>query len=513
MIEWEDCSPAKRQALRLLSEADYLTFLRIWFQITQGEKWQVNWHHRLLARKAQEIITERPHNVVINVPPGAGKTETLSIHAPAWMVVKVPKFRNLNISFSDSLTKRNSRRTRDLIASEEFQELWPRTFGTNQADEWQLVTRQGKTVAEVVSRSAGGQITGGRGGYIGPNFSGWVLLDDVDKPDDVFSEVRRKRTHQLLVNTVRSRRGDKSRKHPTPILAIQQRLHVDDSSAFMVSGGMGLTFEHVSIPALVTLDYLMALPEDIRPYALADCLGSESVTVGGVEYWSFWPANEDVKDLVQLWESDPYTFTSQYMQQPELLSGGIFRPDDFGLYEPDDVPHWEYRFITVDTAQKTGERHDFSVINHWGMYQGNLHRINGIRGKWEAHELRTRFVQFVRECYDLNGPIHGNLRAVDVEDKSSGTGLIQEASQQLPVKITAVQRSRDKLTRALDAQPHHRGGRVKLRAGDPSNPEFIAEVCSFNADDTHKHDDQTDTMIDAIDRAFITATKPRAGVL
>lgn len=37
---------------------------------------------------------------------------------------------------------------------------------------------------------------------------------------------------------VRSRRGDRSKEHPTPIISIQQRLHVDDATGFMLGGGI-----------------------------------------------------------------------------------------------------------------------------------------------------------------------------------------------------------------------------------------------------------------------------------
>lgn len=521
MIEWETTNPAERLAIKLLSEQSFLTFQRLWFQIQQGEKWRVNWHHRLIAHEVERLVSGERGNLVINVPPGSGKTEMLSISAPAWMVVKCDKFRNLNVSFSNTLSTRNSRRTRDLIASDEWQSLWPSTFGTNQADEWQLIDHRKKPIAEVVSRSAGGQITGGRGGYVGTGFSGWVLLDDFDKPDDMFSEVKRKRNHQLLTNTIRSRRGDKSVTYQTPIISIQQRLHVNDSSAFMLSGKMGLKFRHIKVPALVTLDYLMALPEWLQPYAFADVLSQPPVTINGVEYYSFCPATESAEDLAALWQSDPYTFLSQYQQDPDTLTGGIFAEDGFLYYgsteDGADVatpPYFEYRFITADTAQKTAERNDFSVFVEWGVLEGNLYRLDMLRGKWEAKELRQKFISFVAAAWAKNGNVKGTLRAVLVEDKSSGTGLIQEAASHLPIQPTAVQRSRDKLTRAMDVQPHHAAKRVRLPYGDPHNVSFVAEVCSFSADDSHPHDDQTDNMMDALEQVCIKpATKRRAGVL
>ena len=103
----------------------------------------------------------------------------------------------------------------------------------------------------------------------------------------------------------------------------------------------------------------------------------------------------------------------------------------------------------------------------------------------------------------------GVLRKLLVEDKSSGTGLIQEMAGRLPITITAMPRERDKLSRAMDVQPHHAARKVALPYGDKGNFEFVSEVASFSHDDSHKHDDQTDVMIDALNEAFVIQ-KPRA---
>src|SRR5690625_7150474 len=75
----------------------------------------------------------------------------------------------------------------------------------------------------------------------------------------MFSETKRKLGNRRLVNTIRSRRGDKSKDHPTPFISIQQRLHVDDASGSMLSSGPGVQFHHVVIPALVCEEYVQSL--------------------------------------------------------------------------------------------------------------------------------------------------------------------------------------------------------------------------------------------------------------
>lgn len=517
MKEFEDMSALERGMVKVLSYRDFLTFTRIWFNLMQGDKLRVNWHHHMFADLVDDIIWRRipNRNWVINVPPGSTKTEFFSIHAPAYVNAlvnagKLGKFRNLNLSFSNDLVIRNSIRTRDIIASNEYQNLFPCSFGVNQAQEWVVVDDKGRRIGETVSRAVGGQVTGSRAGHIGPSFSGIMTLDDPDKPSDMMSEVKRKRQHEHITGTVRSRRGDKSKEHPTPIICIAQRTHMEDTSGFLLNGGMGIKFENIKIPALITEDYIQSLPSKYRDLCWADLKDSECVTVAGQKYWSFWPVNEDVGQLMSLWEVDEYTFLSQYMQEPIALSGHVFNADWFKWYGSEENPHppyWEFRFITADTATKTGTRNDFSVMCEWGVYLGNLYLINMARGKWEAPELEANFRAFIGESWHKNQRQElGNLRAVLVEDKASGTGLLQTVGRNSPLPLTPVQRSTDKLTRAMDTAPQLKAGKVYLPEGAPWIVEFIAEHSLFSADDSHKHDDIVDNTMDAVSYALIKNT-------
>lgn len=339
-------------------------------------------------------------------------------------------------------------------------------------------------------------------------YSGHIMADDWDKIDDLFSDAKRKKSHVRLINTLRSRKAHSG----TPFLFVQQRGHVDDSTAFLLSGGMGLKVDlHIKIPAMINQEYIDSLPPGIRERCIKDVCGSESVN----GYWSYWPAKESLADLMALRDASPYTFTSQYQQDPDTLDGGIFSADDFLYYgdvdEGADLPlpdQFEFRFITADTAQKTNEWNDWTVFAEWGVFEERIYRLSYRRARMEAKELRRDFESFVKSCHAKNNmPGQGVLRYARVEDKSSGTGLIQEVKSRLPVPVVPVPRAKDKLTRAMDAQPHHAAKKVVLPYGDEHNYEMVAEVASFTHDDSHKFDDQTDVMIDAIEHVFIDPSR------
>lgn len=506
MIEWEELTEEEKAAVKILSERDFLTFVRTWFQISQGQKFIVNWHHRYLAWIVERIITREITNPIINIPPGAGKTEIMSIFFPLYSYVKAlgrkGRIRQMQLSYASSLVNRNSIRCRDLIKSEEWQWCWPCDFGTEQVEEWRVLDTKGKVNFEMVSRSTGGQITGGRGGYIGEDYSGCLNLDDPAKPADMFSSVKRDKINETSVNTVRSRRGDKSKDYPTPVVITMQRLHVQDPVAHALAGKLGLIFELFKIPALIDEDFINSLPDEIRQHCIDDVCHTQQID----GFWSFWPANEDIEQLIQLKEINPYTFASQYQQEPFALGGNAIKAEWFVLYGQDEEitrPHiWDYRFITGDTAQKTNEWNDYSVFCLWGVYGGNVYLIDMIRGKWEAPELRQNFIDFVNESYRYNIE-DGRLREAYIEDKASGTGLIQEVSGHLPIHIEPVPRNRDKVIRCKDTESFIKQGRVLLPADKRFTSDVIAEAASFTYDDSHEHDDITDNIFDAVDIAII----------
>ncbi|MCT7322272.1 phage terminase large subunit [Klebsiella quasipneumoniae] len=544
IIEWDDLSFPERVIIRSKSTKSFLNFTRIWFELIQGDRLLVNWHHRLMASKIDDLLAGRlvPRNLIINIPPGGTKTEFFSIHFPAYVNAlvqekRLKRFRNLNISFADTLVKRNSRRTRDIIASREYQEFWPCSFGVNQAEEWEIKDERGRSIGQTVSRSSNGQITGGRGGYYGPEFSGMVMLDDYNKPVDMLSESRRKSANTLLVNTIRSRRGDKSKEHPTPFVSIQQRLHTDDATGFMLAGGMGVPFHHVAIPAMIDEKYIQSLDEPWRSLCWETVKDTDSVVVGGVRYWSYWPQMEDVNDLLQLWEKDRYTFLSQYQQNPMALTGGIIDTSWFRTYTT--LPKLTHRAVYVDTnSGKVEDWLDYTVFTLAGMgVDGNLYIIDVVRGRWDPEDLLKK-AEEVWEKWRLSGSIRVMpLRHMAIEEKQAGQGLIttlKKRSQtpgQLAIPVREIPRGtgQNKLVRCLNVIPQIKTGKVFVPATHTEDGQKLSsifyedgtiagstewvltamtECAAFSADDSHDNDDILDTWMDAIDDNLISGPQP-----
>ena len=178
------------------------------------------------------------------------------------------------------------------------------------------------------------------------------------------------------------------------------------------------------------------------------------------------------------------------------MGGDLVKAEWFGRYLK--LPVLKWRAIWVDTAQKTKEHNDFSVFLCGGLgYDGRLYIIDVKRGKWEAPELIKQAKLFINKHKESNTEI-GKLRYMAIEDKSSGTTLIQTISRQTTLPIRAIQRSIDKLTRTMDVVFYVEDQMVMLPAEAPWLLNYIEEIEGLTADMTHDHDDQWDPTIDAI---------------
>ncbi len=479
---------------KLECEKSHLYFTRYFFKQRQNLKFRVNWHHVLISDIIEDVIAGKKKNVIINVAPGASKTELVVINLIARGLALNPYARFLHLSYSDDLALQNSQSAKDMVSSEEYQTLWPLTIADDAKAKkrWNVLVN-GRKAGGVYAVSLGGQITGFRAGHMAEGFQGAILIDDPLKPDDAFSETKLKKANRQLVTTVKSRKANPD----TPIIVIMQRVAEKDPSGFLHGGGLSQDFELIKIPAVIDEAYVVALSQKYKDLIIKD----------GKERFSYWAYKEPIEELLKMERGESvdkdgsmisrHVFASQYQQNPVAIGGNIIKGEWFEKYTI--LPKIKYRKIFADTAQKTKERNDFSVFECWGLGDdGKIYLIDMIRGKWEAPELESRAIAFwnKHKAYDVEK--YGQLRQMVVEDKSSGTGLIQKIKLLNQIPIKAVERTIDKLTRVMDIVGYLESRMACVPLDAPFTNDFIAECEAFTADDSHAHDDQIDPMSDAV---------------
>lgn len=490
----------ERAAAKYKCETSHLFFTRYFFKHRHGQKFIVNWHHKLLARLVDKVISGEIQNLVINIAPGSSKTEEVVINFIARGLAKNPRARFLHLSYSDDLAvSQNSQAAREIVISEEYQKLWPLKIASDSKSKkrWN-VTIDGKRGGGVYATSLGGQITGFRAGHMAEGFQGAIIIDDPMKPEDAYSRTKLTQANRKLLTTVKSRKA-----HPsTPIVMIMQRISETDPTGFIEKGGLKGKWTIVKIPALMTVEDIIRLAPD-----LLDEVAREFIDEQG--RFSYWQYKEPLADLLAMEAGDGkdsegaaigrHVFFSQYQQQPVRLGGNIIKGHFFIRYKM--LPKIMYRIIYGDTAQKTKEANDYSVLQCWGFgTDGKIYLIDQIRGKWESPELKRRALAFwsKHKGAAYNADEHGFLRKMKIEDKSSGTGLIQSIKEDGAIPIEGIERDKDKYTRVMDGLPSIEAGMVCIPEDAAFTNDYVAEHEAFTADDTHAFDDQVDPTMDAI---------------
>lgn len=462
-------------------EEDYSFFARYFFYQRKKTKFVFNDHHAILCRDLQDVFEGKIQNYIVNLPPRYSKTELCIILFSAWCFVKNPKCEFIHLSYAHPLVLENSDAIREIIKSAEFRQLWPELSVRNNKDAKGAWATQEN--GQFFATQAGGTVTGFGAGRLDEwnpetgeyRFSGALLIDDPLKPDDARHDPIRKGVNRRWDETIKSRRNSPR----TPTIVTMQRIHEDDFTAELLK------------------DSDMGWFVRLMPAILDEGTPNER---------ALWEAKHSLEVLKKMKARNLYVFSAQYGQKPTPDGGGTLKSQYFNRYKV--LPQIKYRKIYVDTAQKTQERHDYSVFQCWGFgVDGNMYLLDQIRDKWEAPELRRKAVDFWNKHKAVDVFKYGQLRQMRVEDKASGTGLIQDIKRLGQIPVFAQQRNRDKYTRVMDIVSYIEAGYVYIPESAPWVMDFTSECDAFTADDTHAHDDQIDPLCDAIDD-MLAGTSP-----
>lgn len=434
---------------------DLFSYVAHMYNKRHGCAFKSSSHLQTIATALERVVAGYSKRLVINIPPRSGKTELAVKGFISWCMGNWPDSEFIHASYSKRLATTNTWEARAIMQHEAYAEIFgnPAFYDdSNAKDEFR--TTQGGVV---YATGAEGSITGYGAGKMREGFAGAIVIDDPHKAGEGNSELMRKNVIEWFSTNIESRKN----RPDTPIIVIMQRLHEDDLSGWLLRGGNGEDWDHINIPA-------------------RDAQGV-----------SFWPEQFPDEMLDRLEKASPYVYAGQYMQRPAPLGGGIFRDEWWRYYEA--LPPIEYRTLYADTAQKTGEANDYSVMQCWGKSaSGQAVLIDQVRGKWEAPELLAQARAFWHKHAAKTDC--GRLREFKVEDKVSGTGLIQTLARE-GIPVNGIKRDRDKITRAHDAAPFVQSGNVLLFEKAPYLSEFLAEASVFP---NGSHDDQLDPMMDAI---------------
>lgn len=268
----------EKRMLKYMLEQDGIQYMRYFFKLREGNKMLLNWHHYAIEYVLQGVIDCKIPRLIINIAPGYTKTEQAVLNFICRGLSLNERAKFIHASYSGDLAQENSSKIKETVESPEFQELWPMETRLDKKGKKRWFTERGGGMMAV---SSGGQITGFRAGRMEPGFTGAFVIDDPVKPDDAYSDVKRNAINNRFNNTMRSRLAVET----VPMVVIMQRIHEDDLSGYLLRGGSGDKWHHLSIPTRFDDDYFSAkYPEDYTHGIPISIDGILSALRGGPEY-------------------------------------------------------------------------------------------------------------------------------------------------------------------------------------------------------------------------------------
>ena len=173
-------------------------------------------------------------------------------------------------------------------------------------------------------------------------------------------------------------------------------------------------------------------------------------------------------------------FAGQYEQRPAPAGGGMVKAAWLRRYARAERPAFDRIVQSWDTANKPSELADYSVCATWGLKGQDFYLVNVLRKKLAFPELKRA----VAEQNDLFAP-----QAILIEDKASGTQLIQELIQAGMSHVQGVKPDGDKIMRLHAQTAVIENGFVWLPDAAPWLADYVAELTAFPAG---RHDDQVE---------------------
>jgi predicted phage terminase large subunit-like protein len=422
------------------------------------------WHLDAICQHLEAVTYGQITRLAINVPPGTMKSLAVSVFWPAWEwgPAGLHGMRYFTSSYIEDYVIRDSRKMRDLIASEWYQQRWSAMTQLARSGETSFSNVGGGWREGVVFAS----MTGGRGDR--------VIIDDPHSVTKAESQADREKTIRIFRESVTSRLMDPVK---SAIVIVMQRLHTDDVTG--VALALNLGYVHLMLPMEFEPDRRCETVigfKDPRTYP-GELLFPERFTREVVE-----------RDKIAM---GAYAVVGQYQQRPTLREGGLFKR----------------AWLKITEAAAPGTR----WLRYWDLaatkatVSGNPAYTAGVKlgrqpdGQWVVgHVARIRdegvgVRTFIKATAKEDG-VHVDI-GYPQDPGQAGKSQAQSFAQLLVrYNARALRESGDKITRADPVRAQAEAGLLSLVRGDWNEP-FIEELTNFPGG-------QFKDQVDALSGAF-----------
>ena len=417
--------------------------------------YSVGAHHRHMARIFKDVVEGKKKRVIINIAPRHGKSELTSYLLPAWYLGLHPDHQIIMATHTASLSEDFGGRVRNLIASEEYAEIFPKT----------KLAEDKKGAGSWATSTGGKYYAVGVGGALAGRGANLLVIDDPHSEQDLKSGS--KLPFEQAWGWYQA--------------GPRQRLMWGGSIIVVMTrwGQLDLTAK--------LIDYAARNP-DADQWEVVEF---PAILPSGKALWpEKWPIEELLKTKATI---QPRFWNAQYMQNPTSDSIAIVKREMWRIWEPEDPPHCEYIIQSWDTAHDTKTSSDYSACTTWGVWyneeennQAQVILLNAFKDRMEFPELKQVAFEHWKDW---------NPDAFIVEKKAAGAPLIQELrASGIPVQEFSPSRGNDKVVRVNAVADLFASGKVWAPDTRWAH-DVIEEMAAFPVGE---HDDFVDTTTQAL---------------
>ena len=235
---------------RLLLEQGFKTWFLYMFRVLEGRPFKIEPIHADMFQLAEDILSQKITRAIENVPPRSAKT-TMCKYIVLYTFTINPRANFIYTSFNQGLLADISKELAALMEHPIYKAMYPQKisyeyleaspvddfwrdyFQQQKKDKENIYTNRRITTAQggsILFAAIGSQITGyGAGIRGGQGFSGALIIDDANKPADIYSQTMRDKVLRYYEETLLSRLNDSN----VLIFNVQQRLHIEDLSGHL----------------------------------------------------------------------------------------------------------------------------------------------------------------------------------------------------------------------------------------------------------------------------------------
>ena len=443
----------KESVARENAEQNFMGFVRaVWPSFINGR------HHKVMAKKFEEIASGKIRRLIINMPPRHTKSEFASYLLPAWFLGKFPNKKIIQCSNTAELAVGFGRKVRNLVGSDVYSSVFPNV----------ALQVDSKAAGRWATNHGGDYFAIGVGGTVTGKGADLLIIDDPHSEQEAAIASTNPEVYDKVYEWYSS--GPRQRLQPGgAIVVVMTRWAKRDLTGRIVKSWIDKDGEEWEI-----IDFPAILPSG-KP---------------------LWPEFWSLKELESLKLELPLSkWNAQYQQQPTSEEGAIVKREWWKIWEPERPPSCEFVIQSWDTAFTKNERSDYSACTTWGVFYMNENERDPHVILLDAFKKRMEFPELKETAYQHY--MEWEPDAFVVEAKAAGSPLIYELRQRgIPVQEFTPTRGNDKIARINSVSDLFASGKVWA----PSTrwaEEVIEEMAAFP---NSEHDDLVDSSTQALIR-------------